>query len=509
MAPKAKLAASTGDEGEGSEARSFASVEDVSNLRETVNQVTASIQDQLEKFQLQFETQGQQALALRTTLDQILRHLEPPGTTSVPWSSTQGSAPVQDPNQPRSGLPQDPPRNPTQDSPGSFPTGLRNQPLQKASRASLGLQQIASRVGKYKPEQPRKFSLDPGQEATALQIVTLKGQWKAFGMKQNWNEMEILATILTEGLTGKYYEWANNQEQFESTQFSSLHDFFQRLAKFHLAEEPITKTLVDIQRAWQRPDESPQEFATRLDGYQAVLKHFGQESGAQLHDDKKQLQFLTGLQRYISQQLHTAFMGKALEMDRTTLSILTEMPFARIVQAAQAIWQQQQQNKLRATISREKPPSYSMPPVTKPQSAHATTQDEEIENFTKRQLSFRQRFLHKILTPDQIKQARELNLCLCRIKKAVVCLSSDHIARDCPLRKVMAGDNSPSAEHTGHHQSHFIANDISEDRDEEDSQEDMDPESCYFLDMDLSDHILEQIFSDEEDASENDHALSQ
>ena len=73
----------------------------------------------------------------------------------------------------------------------------------------------------------------------------------------------------------------------------------------------------------------------------------------------------------------------------------------------------------------------------------------------------------------------------------------------------MAGDNSPSAEHTGHHRSHFIANDISEDRDEEDSQEDMDPESCYFLDMDLSDHILEQIFSDEEDASENDHALSQ
>ena len=120
MAPKAKLTASTGDEGEGSDVRSFASVEDVSNLRETVNQVTASIQDQLEKFQLQFETQGQQALALRTTLDQILRHLEPPGTTPVPWSSTQGSAPVQDPNQPRSGLPQDPPRNPTQDSPRAY-----------------------------------------------------------------------------------------------------------------------------------------------------------------------------------------------------------------------------------------------------------------------------------------------------------------------------------------------------------------------------------------------------
>ena len=81
-------------------------------------------------------------------------------------------------------------------------------------------------MGKYKPELPKKFGLDPGQEATALQIVTLEGQWKAFGMKQNWNEMEILATILTEGLAGKYYEWANNQEQFESTQFSSLHDFF-------------------------------------------------------------------------------------------------------------------------------------------------------------------------------------------------------------------------------------------------------------------------------------------
>ena len=201
--------------------------------------------------------------------------------------------------------------------------------------------------------------------------------------------MEILATILTEGLAGKYYEWANNQEQFESTQFSNLHDFFQRLAKFHLAEEPIAKTLVDIQRAWQRPDESPQEFATRLDGHQALLKHFGRELGAQLHDDKKQLQFLTGLQRYISQQLHTAFMGKAVEMATTTLSILTETPFARIVQPAQAIWQQQQRNKLRATITCEKPLSYSMPHVTKPQSVHATTQDKEIENFTKRQISFR------------------------------------------------------------------------------------------------------------------------
>eukprot|EP00963_Diacronema_lutheri_P013219 scaffold2436_cov303-Pavlova_lutheri.AAC.1 len=178
---------------------------------------------------------------------------------------SDGNAPVPAPNQPRSGIPQDSPRNPTQDSPVSLPTGLQNLTLQKASRASLGLQQIASRVGKYKPEQPRKFNLDQGQEATALQIVTLKGQWKAFGMNQNWNEMEILATILTEGLAGKYYDWANNQEQFESTQFSSLHDFFERLAKFHLAEEPITKTLVDIQRAWQRPDESPQEFATRLD----------------------------------------------------------------------------------------------------------------------------------------------------------------------------------------------------------------------------------------------------
>eukprot|EP00963_Diacronema_lutheri_P001043 scaffold65_cov348-Pavlova_lutheri.AAC.4 len=91
MAPKSKPAASTGEEGEASDVQSFASVEDVSSLRETVNQVTASIQDQLEKFQTQFETQGQHALALRTTLDQILRHLEPPGTTSVPWSSTHGN----------------------------------------------------------------------------------------------------------------------------------------------------------------------------------------------------------------------------------------------------------------------------------------------------------------------------------------------------------------------------------------------------------------------------------
>eukprot|EP00963_Diacronema_lutheri_P005144 scaffold383_cov351-Pavlova_lutheri.AAC.2 len=170
--------------------------------------------------------------------------------------------------------------------------------------------------------------------------------------------------------TGEEGEGSNVQSFASVEDVSSLRET--RLAKFHLAEEPITKTLVDIQRAWQRLDKSPQEFATRLDGYQAVLKHFGQESGAQLHDDKKQLQFLTGLQRYISQQLHTTFMGKALEMGRTTLSILTEVPFARIVQAAQAIWQQQQ-NKLRATIGREKPPSYSMPNVTKPQSFHATT----------------------------------------------------------------------------------------------------------------------------------------
>eukprot|EP00963_Diacronema_lutheri_P000200 scaffold7_cov414-Pavlova_lutheri.AAC.24 len=74
-------------------------------------------------------------------------------------------------------------------------------------------------------------------------------------------------------------------------------------------------------------------------------------------------------------------------------------------------------------------------------------QDEELEDFTKRQLAFRQHFLHKILSPDQIKQARELHLCLCRIKKAVVRLSSDHIARDCPLRK--AGKRSSSVSLSG------------------------------------------------------------
>ena len=42
--------------------------------------------------------------------------------------------------------------------------------------------------------------------ATALQSVTLKGQWKAFRMKHNWEETEILATILTKGLAGKYFE---------------------------------------------------------------------------------------------------------------------------------------------------------------------------------------------------------------------------------------------------------------------------------------------------------------
>eukprot|EP00963_Diacronema_lutheri_P000199 scaffold7_cov414-Pavlova_lutheri.AAC.23 len=59
-----------------------------------------------------------------------------------------------------------------------------------------------------------------------MQIVTLKGQWKTFGIKQNWEEMEILAIILTEGLLGKFYESAYNQENFESTQFQSLQDFF-------------------------------------------------------------------------------------------------------------------------------------------------------------------------------------------------------------------------------------------------------------------------------------------
>jgi len=266
--------------------------------------------------------------------------------------------------------------------------------------------------------------------------------------------------------------------------------------------------LVDIQRAWQRSDESPQGFATRLDGYQAVLKHFGEGAGAQLQDDRKQLQFITGLQRYISQQLHTAFMGKALELDRTTLSILTEMPFARIVQAAQAIWQQQQQSKQRVAASRDKQLSYPQDSLPRTQAVHATVQDQELEDFTKRQLAFRQRFLHKILTPDQIKQARELHLCLCRIKKAVVCLSSDHIARDCPLRKVMAGDKEPSQDTQLPHQSHFIENDEYNTEESEEPLSVTEPEGCYYMDMDISDQLMEHLCCDDDARPENDQALS-
>eukprot|EP00963_Diacronema_lutheri_P002158 scaffold141_cov378-Pavlova_lutheri.AAC.1 len=211
-----------------------------------------SFQDRLEKLQTQFESQEQHTSALRSTLDSLLRHFETLRTPHVPWSSKMGSIPVSDSISTQLGAEPAPVGVQPPSEPPSNPTGARSQTTPNSSRASQGLQQIAATVGKYKPEQPKKFNVESGQEATNLQIVTLKGQRKAFGMKQNWNEMEILATILTEGLAGKYYEWANNQEQFASTQFHSLHDFFQRLAKFHLAEEPLTKTLVDIQRAWQR-----------------------------------------------------------------------------------------------------------------------------------------------------------------------------------------------------------------------------------------------------------------
>eukprot|EP00963_Diacronema_lutheri_P002159 scaffold141_cov378-Pavlova_lutheri.AAC.2 len=62
-------------------------------------------------------------------------------------------------------------------------------------------------------------------------------------------------------------------------------------------------------------------------------------------------------------------------MDRTTLAILTEMPFARIVQAAQAIWQQQQQGKQRMAFSREKQPSQTTDGVPRTQVVFATVQD--------------------------------------------------------------------------------------------------------------------------------------
>lgn len=488
MAPKTKSGASTQEEGEGSESTTFASLKEVQSLRETLSHVTTSVQDQWEKFQERFDVQNEQAQALRRTLDEILRRLQGTGSSLTPASPTEGPVPV---------------RTQTQDPVGSFPTETQIPSRKQASEASMGLRHIASRVGKYRPEQPRKFDLEPGQEPTALQIVTLKSQWKAFGLKQNWKDEEILATILTEGLSGKYFEWANNQEQFHSTQFSSLKEFFQRLAKFHLAEEPITQTLVDVQRARQRAEESPQEFAMRLDGYQAVLKHFGEDSGVLLPDDTKQLQFLTGLQRHVSQQLHTAFMGKALEMDRTTLSILTQMPFARIVQAAQSMWQQNQQ-RIHAREKQLPPPVKAFQPTA---LVHSLSQDDDIENFTKRQLAFRQRFLHKILTPEQLKQARELNLCLCRIKKSVVCLSGDHVARDCPLRKLMEGDRARDVSGHPPHHSHYI-DEGGDEKEPFDSSTEDDADDCYFLDIDLADPLLEPSCGEEDAVQENGQALS-
>ena len=201
-------------------------------------------------------------------------------------------------------------------------------------------------------------------------------------------------------------------------------------------------------------------------------------------------------------------MGKALELDRTTLSILTEMPFARIVQAAQAVWQQQQQSKQRTAANRDKQLSYTSDSLPRTQAVHATVQDQELDNFTKRQLAFRQRFLHKILTPDQIKQARELNLCLCRIKKAVVCLSSDHIARDCPLRKVMTGEKETSKDTQSPHQSHFIETDNYNTDESEEPLSLNESESCYYMDMDFSDQLIEHLCCDDETTPENDQALS-
>ena len=89
-----KSAARTGEEGEASEAHGVASLDDVQNLRETVNQVTSSIQDRLDMFQAQFETQEQHTSALRATLDEFLRQFEMTRTIPVPRDSTEGSFPA-------------------------------------------------------------------------------------------------------------------------------------------------------------------------------------------------------------------------------------------------------------------------------------------------------------------------------------------------------------------------------------------------------------------------------
>ena len=94
MAPKMKSVARTGEEGEASEAHGMASLDDVQNLRETVNQVTSSIQDRLDMFQAQFETQEQHTSALRASFDEFLRQFERTRKTSVPRDSTEGSVPV-------------------------------------------------------------------------------------------------------------------------------------------------------------------------------------------------------------------------------------------------------------------------------------------------------------------------------------------------------------------------------------------------------------------------------
>ena len=176
MAPEMKSAARSGEEGEASEAHGVASLDDVQNLRETVNQVTSSIQDRLDMFQAQFETQEQHTSALRATFDEFLRQFEMTRTIPVPQDSTEGSFPALGAVPTQLGTEHAPVGIHPPSATRSHRIGPQNRPLQSSSRASMGLQQSASKVGKYKPEQPKKFNLESGQEATALQIVTLKGQ---------------------------------------------------------------------------------------------------------------------------------------------------------------------------------------------------------------------------------------------------------------------------------------------------------------------------------------------
>ena len=91
MAPKMKSAVRTGEEGVASEAHGMASLDDVQDLRETVNQVTSGIQDRLDMFQARFETQEQHTSTLRAAFDEFLRQFERTQKTSVLRDSTEGS----------------------------------------------------------------------------------------------------------------------------------------------------------------------------------------------------------------------------------------------------------------------------------------------------------------------------------------------------------------------------------------------------------------------------------